>query len=254
MEEKVEKKKSTAKKVFDVIVNIVIVLYLIGTVLISISIFSTIGNDEGVPNLFGYSFMNVVTDSMQTEKEDSIDVGDLAICETPEDRYALKVGDIIAFRTSVFEDNEEEKIIIKLHRIVEINDDGHYLTAGDNVKMDEEGNPMRDAGSVIPTKVLGLYTGTKISGGGDVYNFLTGQQGIMICLVIPMAIFFIWALFKFIKALVELKYSKVATTAGGELSEEQKQAAIAEYLAKKAAEENEEDNNEENNTEDSSEE
>lgn len=234
MEENVKRKKSVAKKILDVIVNIVIVLYLIGTVLISISIFATIGNDEGVPTLFGNSFMNVITDSMEGDKEDSIAQGDLAICRMPEDRYKLKVGDVIAFRTTIYIDNKTEQSIIKIHRIVEISEDGSYITAGDNVDENKDGIPDRDKIPVVPTKVLGKYTGTKISGGGKVFDFITSQKGIMICLVIPMAIFFIWALFKFIKALMDLKYSKAP--ANGELSDEQKQKAIEEYLAKQAAE------------------
>lgn len=241
MENKVEKNKSTAKKVFDVIVNIVIVLYLIGTVLISVSIFATIGNSNGVPTLFGNSLMNVLTDSM----EPVLNEGDLAICQVPKDRYALEVDDVIAFRTSVYIDNETEQSIIKIHRIVEIAEDGSYITAGDNVDEDKNGVPDRDAGTVIATKVLGVYTGNKIPAGGKVFDFLTSQKGIMICLVIPMAVFFIWALFKFIKVIVELKYAKVAEN-GSELTEEQKQAAIAEYLAKQAAEADKDENNTDN--------
>ncbi|MBR5515525.1 MAG: signal peptidase I [Clostridia bacterium] len=243
MNTKVAENKSTGKKVLNIITNIVTVLYILFTVLISVSIFTSMNN--GVPSLFGYTFMNVLTDSMETDSEDSIKVGDLAICKKPEDKYALQINDVIAFKTTIINENNVEQEIIKIHRIIDINETGQYITCGDNSPdNDKDGKPDPDAVPVHGTRVIGKYTGKKIPFGGKVYDFITGPTGLFICLVIPMAIFFIWALIKFIKTVIEYKMSKAPE---GGLSEEQKQAAIAEYLAKQAKEQG---NNDSANAED----
>lgn len=238
MQEKIkDNKKSMVKKIFDVVSTVVVVLYLVFAIVISVSIFSSMGNESGVPSLFGYQFMNVVTDSMEGDKPDSFNAGDLVICTLPDSTFSLKEQQIIAFRSTIYVENEEEKEIIKIHRIVDIDEDGYYITQGDH---EEE----RDDMPVSPMRVLGVYTGNKISNGGDVFEFITSSTGLLICLVLPMAAFFIYALFKFIKAFIEYKMSKTVP-ADGELTEEQKQAAIAEYLAKQAAETKEENKEDE---------
>ena len=68
MEEQ-KKKKKIASKIVDVVLGALIVLIL-G---LQIDMFITKNNNFGIPSLFGYSFMEVLTDSMEGENPDSFD-------------------------------------------------------------------------------------------------------------------------------------------------------------------------------------
>lgn len=74
-------------------------------------------------NLFGFSYSVVGSDSMHTDAEDGFKTGDILIIrKVPFNR--LEVGDIIAFRSL------DDPIYI-VHRIIEIDEDGHFITQGD---------------------------------------------------------------------------------------------------------------------------
>lgn len=230
------KKKSVGKRILSILLDIIVVLYLLGAVLICVFVFTSQNND-GVPSVFGYNFLIVETDSMETDKPDSINEGDLIIGKklSYSEAEKLVVGDVISFWKTVVQDGNEFKIIVD-HRIIELenNDDGYvtgYITQGDNREVAPEPDPVVPIGNVICK-----YTGTKLSGVGKVFNFLKSQNGILFCLVIPLAAFFIYAVFKFVKAFMEYKISKNPESV---LTEEQKQKAIEEYLAsQKMADEN----------------
>lgn len=211
----------TLKKVLSAVLTVLISLYTVFALTISILIFSSMGT--GQPSLFGYTFMNVLTDSM----EDEFYPGDVVLCEQLDDYTDLEDGEVIAYRITITDDQGNSEEIIRIHRIVKRDETGiNYITKGDN-------SPAVDEYRVSPSYIIGVYNGTRIPVLGSIISFVTSQTGILICLVIPMALFFIYALYKFIKAILEYKMSKAP--AGG-LSEEQKQAAIAEYLAKQAQE------------------
>ena len=232
------KKKSTVKKIFDVITTILVFAYVIVALAISLAVFTSM--KTGHPSLFGYSFMFVKTDSMEGDAEDAIFKGDMVLCKQQDNYESLEVGQIIAYEVTVTDDNDVPVEIVKIHRIVEI-EGNNYITKGDNT-------PAIDEYRVAPHWILGVYEGTRIPVLGSVFEFLQSQNGILFCLVIPMAAFFIYALYKFVKAMIEYKMTKAAS-ADGELTEEQKQAAIAEYLAKQAAEANKDENNTDNTSE-----
>ena len=60
-------------------------------------------------------------------------------------------------------------------------------------------------------------------------NFLRTKKGFFICIIIPMALFFLFELYKFIIALIEAKRPETP-----EIDEEEiKRRAIEEYLASK---------------------
>lgn len=237
-------KKSTAKTIFDVVVNIVITLYIIAALVISGMIFTSV--KTGHPSVFGYSLLFVKTDSMEGDAEDAIFKGDVVLCKQQDSYFSLEEGQIIAYDVEVLDDNDNPVEIVKIHRIIGRDDSGiNYITKGDNT-------PAMDEGFVTPYDILGVYEGTRIPAVGNIFEFLQSQNGILLCLVVPMAAFFIWALFKFIKAMIDYKLEKAtsgAPAADGELTEAQKQAAIAEYLAKQAAEANKDENNTDNTSE-----
>ncbi|TVP94044.1 MAG: signal peptidase I [Acholeplasmatales bacterium] len=91
-------------------------------------------------NFFGYSYSVVGSDSMNTEAEDGFKTGDILIIRTvPFSR--LKVGDIVAFRSL------DDPIYI-VHRIIEIDANGHFITQGD-------ANPSVDPHPVSPENYFG---------------------------------------------------------------------------------------------------
>ena len=85
MEEQ-KKKKKIASKIVDVVLGALIVLIL-G---LQIDMFITKNNNFGIPSLFGYSFMEVLTDSMEGENPDSFDAAyyEMEIAFQTEELYA----------------------------------------------------------------------------------------------------------------------------------------------------------------------
>ena len=76
-------------------------------------------NNE-IPSFFGYSFMHVISPSM----EDYIMTDDIAIGKTVAEDEEIIVGDVY-----IYDSNTDIKII---HRIIEENVDGEYIFKGDN--------------------------------------------------------------------------------------------------------------------------
>ena len=104
------------------------------------------------------------------------------------------------------------------------------MTKGDN-------NPTEDTIEVYPGDIIGQWTGVKISRFGSAMRFLRTKTGFFICILIPMALFFLFELYKFIVVIVEIR-----RPAANVLDEEEiKRRAIEEYLAQQKNKENEDD-------------
>ena len=198
------------KKVVSVIVNVLAWIVLIFAFLITIIVFSS-GKNNGVANLFGYIPMSVETDSMKP----TFASGDLIICKEIDDVKTLKENDVITFWTVI-----NGKRAKNTHRIVEVSEDGSFITRGDN-------NAVDDNVPVYSSDLIGKWTEMKIPALGKFMSFLRTKTGFFIFIVIPMAIFFLIELYKFIVTLIEAKRQDVP-----ELDEEEiKRRAIEEYLA-----------------------
>lgn len=201
------------KKVLKVFVNVLVWIVLILALLVTIMVFSS-GRNNGVANLLGYIPMTVESDSMKP----TFQKNDLIICKEIDDVYSLKEGDVITFWTII--DGAKVK---NTHRIVEINDienNRSFITRGDN-------NDLDDTVPVYNGDIIGKWTSFKIGGFGKVMNFLRTKTGFFICIVIPMAVFFLVELYKFIVTLIEIKKPQLSE----EDEEEIKKRAIEEYLA-----------------------
>jgi signal peptidase len=198
------------KKVVSVIVNVLAWIVLIFAFLITIIVFSS-GKNNGVANLFGYIPMSVETDSMKP----TFASGDLIICKEIDDVKTLKENDVITFWTVI-----NGKRAKNTHRIVEVSEDGSFITRGDN-------NAVDDNVPVYSSDLIGKWTEMKIPALGKFMSFLRTKTGFFIFIVIPMAIFFLIELYKFIVTLIEAKRQDVT-----EIDEEEiKRRAIEEYLA-----------------------
>ena len=179
------------KKVLKVIVNIFAWLIVILSLLVTILVFSSTA-DNGVPNLFGYIPLTVESNSMQP----TFSMGDLIICKEIDDANTLEVGDVITFWTII-----DGKKVKNTHRIAAINEtDGtrSFVTRGDN-------NPVDDETPAYAGDLIGKWTNLSFAGAGNIMAFLRTKLGFFVCILIPMAIFFLFELYKFIVVLIEIK-------------------------------------------------
>lgn len=207
------------KKVLKITANVLVWIILILALLVTIMVFSS-GRNNGVANLLGYIPMTVESDSMKpTFKKD-----DLIICKEVDDVYALQEGDVITFWTII--DGQRVKNTHRIVAINEIDNTRSFVTRGDN-------NPQDDTVPASANDIIGKWTDVKLGGFGKVMNFLRTKTGFFICIVIPMAVFFLVELYKFIVTLVELKKPDLTD----EDEEEIKKRAIEEYLAAQKQEE-----------------
>ena len=218
------------KKVLSVVSSVLVTIVLIVAILMTVLVITSTRNDAKLPNLGGYALMNVETDSM--DGKNGFPAGSLIVIKllSKEEANDLNVGDVITFLTSDSENGNGEAYY-DTHRIVEKVYHGsynYYTTQGDNTVTFDKYPTNSEA-------IVGLWTGTAIPHLGSVMKFLQSSTGFLICIVVPMAIFFIFELYKFIATLMENKKQK-AVAAVTDAEDEIKQKAIAEYLAQQEAE------------------
>ena len=191
-------------------------ILLIFALLITILVFTSDKNN-GVPSLFGRMPLTVESGSMEpTFKE-----GDLIIAKEIDDINELKVDDVISFWTNEIVEGSN---VINTHRIIEVIDENgtkSFKTKGDN-------NDQEDTYIVYPSKIIGKWTGTRLGGVGKVMKFLKTKTGFLVCILIPMAIFFLFELFKLIMVIIQMRQPAKLTESD---EEEIKKRAIEEYLA-----------------------
>lgn len=226
-----ESKKS--KKVLGILVDILLILIVIIAIVISVLTFASKASDNGVANILGYSPFAVQSDSMSP----TFDKGDLIISKTKDfDTTKIEVGDIITFRATDLKTNAQ---YINSHRVVKVerlNDVSEYLfftTKGDNLEIN-------DLSRIGSSEVIGVYTGKRIPKLGAVMDFLRTQTGFMVCVLIPLALFFIWELYKFLTIVIAKKNEKASIEG---ISEEEKKRIAEEYLKNQAQAENTESEN-----------
>ena len=212
-----------AKKAFTFILNAAAWIILIFALLVTILVFTSDRNN-GVPNLLGYIPLTVESDSMKP----AFSKNDLIISRDIDDIKDLNEGDVITFWTII-----DGKRVKNTHRIIKVNEHDwniSYVTKGDN-------NPTEDTIEVYPGDIIGQWTGVKISRFGSAMRFLRTKTGFFICILIPMALFFLFELYKFIVVIVEIR-----RPAANVLDEEEiKRRAIEEYLAQQKNKEHEDD-------------
>ena len=230
-----DKSKSKASKVGGTILNVLLWIFVVFAVVVTVFVFSAQKDADGVPSLFGNSYISIVSDSMAPE----IRTGDMIVVKKvsgmPE-AAQCQVGDIITFYSSQ-DINGDGKVgnDIETHAIVNVRQSGgftYYTTMGTNY---EYSHGIADP-EIMSTSVIGIYTGTRIPGLGSVVSFLGSSTGFLVCIVIPLAIFFLYELIHFVVLFIKVKGPKEAkagiTTAD---EEEIKRRAIEEYLAKQSA-------------------
>jgi signal peptidase len=185
--------KSNLKKWTTIVLNIILVLIIVVATVFVIGALSAKQNG-GVPNLFGYSPVVVLTNSMKGDGPQNFSAGDLVVIEQGK-TSGLKENDVITFWDFI-----NGKKQMNTHRITKIDNSGsepRYTTKGDN-------NPSPDEGSKTSSDIVGVYK-FQIKGAGNVVNFLGSKWGFLFCLVLPLLLFFIWRLIKLVMAVVDFR-------------------------------------------------
>ena len=202
------KKKSAGS----IIVTVVLVLCILLAILAGYSAFASKAGG-GVPSIFGIRPFAVQSDSMAP----TFFKGDLVVDKAVKDPSTLKEGDVITFWTII-----NGQRVLNTHRIIEITDCETYLyfdTKGDN-------NPIADSIGVHERDVVGIYL-FKLSNVGTVLDFLQTTIGFGLCIVLPVAIFFIYEIISFFKTLMAYKAEKVRLE-----MEDERAKIMAELVAK----------------------
>ena len=222
-----DNKKNKTKKVFSIIGNALIWLFVIFAIVVTILAFASLSSADGVPSLGGNVILTVQTPSM----EPTFNVGDLIIGKklTTEEQRALKVDDIITYDAGDLDGDGTRDL--NSHRIIEVktakNGSVSYVTKGDH-------NLLEDAREVSAENVICKYNNVRLKGIGSVLNFLQTPTGFLIVIVIPLFLFFIFELIMFIRKFLQVKNAdKKQITA--EEEELIKQRAIEEYLRSQKA-------------------
>ena len=178
----------TVKKIIHIVVDVLVILVLIISAFTLVLALTSKAND-GVPNIFGKAIIGVKTDSMNGDESDSFSKNDLLLCDYvgSSNDYEFKEGDVITFFQDVNGAGEKELVT---HRIYKINDDGSFLTKGDNNNTyDQDPGNAVVFPNVFPSDVKAVYHGSKIPLVGGFINLLQTQTGFFWCILFPMIIF-----------------------------------------------------------------
>lgn len=213
------------KKVLRIVLNVVIWIFFAFAVCITAIAISAQNNSMGVPVIFGKVPVTILSDSMK----DTFKAGDLIIVDSlsGEEKSELQAGDVITFLTDLNNDGQQD---INTHRIVDVQKQGgytYYTTRGDN----KETNTKNDDQLVRYDMVVGKYTGVRIGGIGSALDFLRTSTGFLLCILLPLILFFLYELYRFI---VLAAASRGRRALSEEQEEEIRKKAIEEYLKEQA--------------------
>ena len=186
--------RAAKRSVGSIIATVFLIVCILLAILAGYSAYTSKAG-SGVPSIFGFPPFAVQSDSMAPTFYE----GDLVVDKAVSDASALKEGDIITFWTVI---NGQK--VLNTHRIIAITDYGNYLyfdTKGDN-------NTIADTTGVHQNDIVGVYL-FKLSNVGTVLDFLQTTMGFGLCIVLPVAIYFVYELISFFRTLMAYKTEKV---------------------------------------------
>lgn len=227
-----------AKAVFNTIINILIVLVLVTSLLIAVMALTSKAN--GLSTIFGHTLQPIQSDSMLGGSPDGYEGGDYgkgdliigkATNADPDAEY--DVGDIVTYR---YIDTDGNAALVS-HRIVNkyVDDDGNawYQTWGDNREVSNvpdqaDKNEYINSANIVAVNYSNDYHGKVMKNIGSIIDYLRTQQGFFFVVLLPMIIFFMYALIRVVLSATSYKKSKAE-----EVKDEAVKAAVAEALAAK---------------------
>lgn len=119
--------------------NVVFYILILLVLLFSISNIRAKNKNDQIPNIFGKGYLNVLSDSMTGDNEDSFNTGDMIIVKIANKKNIskLEVGNIVTFYDYRLASNKGAGSALNTHRIVYIdktnNDSYVYYTVGDKI-------------------------------------------------------------------------------------------------------------------------
>ena len=158
------------------VIGIVMCVILIPILIVNCTlIVKSFLNKDEVPDFGGVLPLIVLTDSMYPE----IKSGDLIFCKTVE-ADEIEVGDVISFFDPA--GNGSAVVTHKVIDIIETDGAISFRTKGIN-------NNTEDKDPVPEENLVGKYTEVRIAGAGNVAIFLQTTPGLLICVLVPIALF-----------------------------------------------------------------
>ncbi len=228
-------KNEKTRKTIKIILNVLLWVFVLFAVVITVLVFAAQNDENGVPSIGGKCIITIQSDSMKPTFEQ----GDMIIGQklTDDEKKSLKPksddyeGDIITFPIEI-----NGIPTFNTHRIIEVvrDESGNitgYRTKGDNTQT----NMVADTDTVRWEKVVSKYTGTRMAGLGRFLDFLKSSTGFLVVIVIPLVLFFVYELIRFVFALKTVK-GKGAKQISAEDEEEIKRKAIEEFIKQQEAE------------------
>lgn len=172
-----------------------------------ILIFGSIARkNNNLLTFFGYSYSIVPTNSMAGSYEDSIEPVSVIISKnTSFDN--LEINDIVVFKS-----NDNTKLIV--HRIVRIDEDGYFITKGDNPNNSEDGPLYQDN---YQAKVVEII---KVSNLLSQTNSI--QVAILLFLMLTLGIYSIYQILVIVKTIYSNRLDKIKEDELNALREEVK--------------------------------
>ncbi len=240
---------SKVKKVLKIVLNTIINILIVAVLLISllVAIMALSSKETGVSKLFGYTIQTIQSNSMKGGSPDGyeggdFEEGDLVIGKSTD--FAAdaeyEVGDIITYRG--YDSNQE--MFLMAHRIVDkkMGPVGYYVyqTWGDNREMSKVPDQLSEdqylsAGDIASVIYDKDYHATVIKGvGGFIDKLKTDKAFFFLIILLPMIIFFMYALIRVILSASSYKKSQLKEMK--EEAEKNKQEAIDEAVAAALAE------------------
>lgn len=216
------KEGSKKSRVVDRVLNVIAIIVAILAIIIAISTITSA--KKGYNDMFGVAGVNVLSDSMKGEKDDSFNKDDLIYIKIIKDdaKKDLKVGDVITFYDSNLNNQ------LNTHRIVDIytaDEKVYYTTQGDN-------SQYTDGVSVTDSEIVGKYNGSRIPAVGSIIKFIKSPVGFGVLVLLPCFLIVVYALFKVIVNYKKFNEEKLVKAVEGArvLSDDEKETLKKQYL------------------------
>lgn len=169
------KEQTSASHKILTVVGTVLCVILLPVLIINLTlIVKSFVHEDEVPSVGGWFPMIVLTDSMYPQ----IESGDLILCHTAE-AEEIVVGDVITFF-----DPMGNGTSVVTHRVLSINEDGSFITKGDN-------NNVEDQVAVEAEDLIGIYR-SRIPGAGNIAMFMQSTAGLVVCVACPIVLLIGW--------------------------------------------------------------
>lgn len=166
------------KKVFKIIEKILLFISIIAIIIgIAIIFLHSHKNEDGLFKFGDIYFLSINDNDMQP----NFKKGDLVILENKNPKE-YHINNIIGYYIADANGN----IYTKLTNII----DGYSNDSSTSYIFMVKSNKEKEKTTISGGDVIGEWTGTSISNGAIIINFMTTRIGIIICSVLPLFIFF----------------------------------------------------------------